>query len=220
MPLCSKMSFPFLALRKSPLTSLSEKFKLKAGFSNCTSVHAVFGVKFLNAGYQRKNKFHLNRRFPTEPFWCLSLLSCHCHPRGTALWSSIPFCGCGQTPSLHVCCIRGSQELQLLLKVCPLRISQNFWQKQQTLDPNFADWIDVPDLIFRIRCPGRRTISSDRKCFLYTVLLGKKNETTSPFRCWYSEWYLLLRKKGLQRAGIFLLSPDLPPFLGAASLQY
>lgn len=151
--------FPILALRKSPLTSLSEKFKLEAGFSHfCT---CCLRNKVSKCWISEEEQISSTQTFPTEPFWCPSFLSCHCHPQGTALWSSIPFCGCGWTPSLHVCCIRGSQELQQLLKLnfeaCPLRISQNFWHRQQTLDPNFADWIDVPALTFRIRCPRRRT---------------------------------------------------------------
>lgn len=113
---------------------------------------------FLNAGYQSENKNSIYTDTPHRAFLMSFPLSCKCHLQSTALWSFVPFSGGGWTPDLHGCCGRGSWGVQQLLRknfeAGPLRIrkkSQNLWPRQQTLDPNFAGWIEVHGLFFKAR---------------------------------------------------------------------
>ena len=64
MPLFSKISFPFQLWASHLWPLFMKSLRLRQVFLACTSVQAVFGIVFLNDGYQNENKLHLHRCSP------------------------------------------------------------------------------------------------------------------------------------------------------------
>lgn len=67
LALCSKISFPFQLWASHLWPHFLKSLSLRLVFLPCISVHAVFGIVFLNAGYQNENTLHLHRHSPQSP---------------------------------------------------------------------------------------------------------------------------------------------------------
>lgn len=105
--LCSqKISFPF-ELWQHHLWPLFLKVLAQGRFLlACISAQAVFGIVFLNAGYQSKNKLHLHRNTP-QSFSDVFPPLLQMWPPGHSLLILCPFSGCRWTSALHDCCCQG-----------------------------------------------------------------------------------------------------------------